>query len=194
MRILLARHGETAWNLEQRWQGHTDIPLSDRGREQAAALGARLRDFGIGDLRSSDLLRARETAEIVARELGLPGVKIDARLRERSFGVFEGLTATECAAQFPEVWARYQLDRRCVPPGGEPQEQVVARLTEALQEALVATTSAAQPVLLVGHGGSMRALLSATFGRPFPPMPNGCLFEIELRDGKIDGVEDLGPP
>ena len=119
-------------------------------------------------------------------------MKIDARLRERSFGVFEGLTATECAAQFPEVWSRHQADRRCVPPGGEPQEQVVARLTEALQEALVATTSAAQPVLLVGHGGSMRALLAATFGRPFPPMANGCLFQVDVRDGQIREVEDLG--
>jgi broad specificity phosphatase PhoE len=191
MRLLLARHGETAWNLENRWQGHTDIPLSDSGRKQAAALGARLRGWGIGHVRSSDLERARQTAEIVASELGIAEVGIDPRLRERSFGVFEGLTAEECAARFPEVWTRYQDDRRVGPPGAEPQEAVVARLTLAVQAAVALATSG-ESVLLVGHGGSIRALLQASFGRPFPPIGNAGLLQIEVHDGKLATVADLG--
>jgi broad specificity phosphatase PhoE len=189
MRLFLARHGETAWNLEGRWQGHTDIPLSARGREQARALAARLPAHGIGHIRASDLIRARDTAEIVARELGIAEVTVDARLRERAFGVFEGLTGAECAARFPEAWTRYEADRRCVPPGGEPQERVVARLLQAVQEAAAAATGA---VLVVGHGGSIRALLHAAFGRPFPPMANGALLRVELEGGQLRDVEDLG--
>ena len=105
--------------------------------------------------------------------------------------MFEGLTGAECAERFPEVWARYQADRRCVPPGGEPQEQVVARLLAAAQDAAT-VAGAGQPVLLVGHGGSIRALLSAVFSRPFPPMANGCLFRIDLEGSRLDRVEDLG--
>jgi 2,3-bisphosphoglycerate-dependent phosphoglycerate mutase len=191
MQLFLARHGETAWNLERRWQGHTDIPLSPHGREQAAALAGRLRGRGITRIRSSDLARARETAEIVARELGVPDLGVDPRLRERCFGVFEGLTAEECAERFPDVWARYQEDRRCVPPGGEPQDLVIARLEQAVREAMTVPV-AADPVLLIGHGGSLRALLQAAFGRPFPPMANGCLFQIEVRDGALAQVDDLG--
>ena len=118
MRIFLARHGETAWNLEGRWQGHTDIPLSARGRSRRGRWRRACATLGIGHIRSSDLTRARETAEIVARELGIAEVMVDPRLRERSFGVFEGLTGAECAARFPDEWTRYQADRRCVPPGG----------------------------------------------------------------------------
>jgi broad specificity phosphatase PhoE len=191
MPIYLARHGETPWNLEGRWQGHTDIALSTRGREQARALAARLRDLGIGHIRASDLARARETAEIVGRELGISEVVIDPRLRERSFGVFEGLTGEECAARFPDEWARYQADRRCVPPGGEPQDQVAARLLPAVQEAAAAANG--RSVLVVGHGGAMRALLGAAFGRAFPPMANGCLLRLEIDAGAFREIEDLGP-
>jgi broad specificity phosphatase PhoE len=191
-RLFLARHGETSWNLARRWQGHTDIELSDQGRQQARQLATRVRDLEIGQVRASDLRRARETAEIVASALGLAPVVIDPRLRERSFGVFEGLTAEECADRYPEVWTRYQTDRRCVPPGGEAQENVVARLAEAVQEALSAPLPHGQSVLLVGHGGSMRALLSHTFNRAFPPLANGCLLRLDAREGQLAEVEDLG--
>src|SRR5215213_2410221 len=103
--LLLARHGETAWNSEGRWQGHTDIALSPRGREQAVALAGRLQRLGhaVARIRSSDLGRARETAEIVARTLGVTDLGVDPRLRERGFGVFEGLTREECGARYPDL-------------------------------------------------------------------------------------------
>src|SRR3954471_15381320 len=100
--LFLARHGETAWNLEQRWQGQTDVTLNDAGRAQAAALAARLAAHRITRIVASDLSRARETAEIIARGLGIDGVLLDAGLRERGYGIFEGLTRGECEAQHPE--------------------------------------------------------------------------------------------
>jgi broad specificity phosphatase PhoE len=88
--LLLVRHGETDWNRDGRWQGGSDTRLNDLGREQARALAERL-DGSIDVLYSSDLARARETAEIVAAKLGLE-VHVDPRLRERSFGSWEGRT------------------------------------------------------------------------------------------------------
>jgi len=85
MAIFLARHGETEWNRVGRWQGSTDIPLSEVGRDQALALAERLRGRGITEAHASDLSRARETAEIVAAALGVAPVRLDARFRERSF-------------------------------------------------------------------------------------------------------------
>ncbi|HYG70238.1 MAG TPA: histidine phosphatase family protein, partial [Anaeromyxobacteraceae bacterium] len=91
-RLFLVRHGETDWNVAGRWQGQTDIPLNEAGRAQARELARRMRGEGIATIAASDLLRARETAEIVAAELGLEVRILDHRLREQSFGAFEGLT------------------------------------------------------------------------------------------------------
>jgi probable phosphoglycerate mutase len=102
--LYLARHGETDWNLEGRWQGQTDIGLNGSGRAQAAALAERLAGHGIAHVSASDLSRARQTAEIVARRLGVATVAVDHALRERGFGVFEGLTREECAQRFPDSW------------------------------------------------------------------------------------------
>src|SRR4051812_26379363 len=107
----LARHGETDWNLAGRWQGQTDIGLNARGGQQAVAMAERLRGRGITRVRASDLVRARETAEIVAGVLGTGVISIDPALRERGYGVFEGLTRDECAAQHPSAWACYMADR-----------------------------------------------------------------------------------
>src|SRR5215207_7850054 len=128
MAIFLARHGETEWNRIGRWQGRTDIPLSDVGRAQAVALADRLRDRGITEIHASDLSRARETAEIVAAALGVSRIGFDPRLRERGFGSFEGLTRQECAERHAEAWQRYLADRRQTPSDAEPYEEVVARV------------------------------------------------------------------
>src|SRR5512139_4231488 len=117
--LLLARHGETDWNAAGRWQGHTDIPLNEIGRAQAAALADRLRSEGIGAVVTSDLSRARHTAEIVAGALGVPVALVDPGLREQRFGSFEGLTPRECEERYPGDWARYVADPRAGPPGGE---------------------------------------------------------------------------
>jgi len=137
--LLLVRHGETDWNAERRWQGHADVPLNDRGRAQAHALAEELADERIDAIYTSDLSRARETAEIVAARIGVP-VAVDADLREIDVGPLEGLT-TEEAKEF----AGWQ---------GEPTEAHANRILAALRR--VAALHEGGRVLVVTHGGSMR--------------------------------------
>ena len=174
--LFLARHGETAWNQAGRWQGKTDIPLSEAGRAQARALGAGLVGRGIVAVHASDLQRATETAEIVAGMLGIAALKVDARLRERGFGCFEGFTPAECAERHPEAWARYIADRRATPPGGEPQTEVAARAVAALTELARAPRAADGPTLVVSHGGTIRTFIHEVTTTAPPPLENGALF------------------
>ena len=104
--ILLARHGETEWNREGRFQGHADPPLNATGRAQAAELAAGLKGVELAAVYSSPLRRALETAELVAAEHGLEPVAVDA-LREVDVGFWEGLTRPEVEARFPEQLARW---------------------------------------------------------------------------------------
>ena len=103
--LLLARHGETDWNRARRWQGHADRPLTDRGRAQAAALGDRLANIALDAVYSSDLRRARETAEAVALPHGLDVIELP-ELREVDVGSWEGLTRAEAEAKFPDGFRR----------------------------------------------------------------------------------------
>jgi broad specificity phosphatase PhoE len=192
--VYLARHGETAWNRVGRWQGQTDVTLNDHGRAQSRLLATTLRTRGIVQLGSSDLARARETAEIVAAELGLDarGITLDAGLRERSFGGFEGLTRDECAARFPDEWARYRADIRLPPPGGEPHAAVVTRMRAAVQRAALALPDDAGAVVLISHGGAMRALVTAITGVEPLPLDNGAMFRIETVDDGFGAIERIG--
>jgi broad specificity phosphatase PhoE len=178
--LYLARHGETDWNRVGRWQGHTDVLLNEAGRAQARALGERLRGLDIGRVHASDLSRARETAEIAAALLGVGTLVVDSDLRERSFGIFEGLTRDECAARFPELWSDYRADASRVPPGAESHEALARRMHEAVVRAAIRRDDeeddAVGPVLVVSHGGSLRALLARATGTMPPPLPNVALF------------------
>jgi broad specificity phosphatase PhoE len=174
--VFLARHGETEWNRSGRWQGKTDIPLSDVGRAQARTLGASLAGRGIVEVHASDLVRASETAQIVAGELGITGLNLDARLRERGFGCFEGFTREECAERHPEAWARYLMDRRSTPPGGEPQPAVAARVVAALTEIARLPRVTGQATLVVSHGGTIRTFIHEVTGTAPPPLENAALF------------------
>jgi broad specificity phosphatase PhoE len=178
MTIFLARHGETEWNRVGRWQGKTDIPLSDVGRSQARALAERLRDRGVTEIFTSELSRARETAEIVAEALGVTRFSIDPRLGERGFGCFEGLTREECAEQHAEAWARYLADRRTTPADGEPQEQVVARMVAALT-AVAESVDRTGYVLIVSHGAAIRSFLHTITGTEPAPLGNVALFRVD---------------
>lgn len=168
----------TAWNAEKRWQGQTDIPLSEEGRAQSRALVDRLCGRGLVRVHTSDLSRARETAEIVAGALSLPVVS-DPDLRERGFGPFEGKTAVECAT-LGEIWERYVADRRCLPPGAEPDSEVVARMTRAVERAAAALPDEHSTALVVSHGSSIRSLLAHMVDQAFPPLPNGALYRLTL--------------
>jgi broad specificity phosphatase PhoE len=103
-RLLLVRHGETDWNTTGRFQGQADPPLNANGRAQAASLAAQLAQTRIGAIYSSDLQRARDTAEIVARKLGMT-VRVDRRLREINQGEWDGMLTTDIIARYPVEWA-----------------------------------------------------------------------------------------
>jgi broad specificity phosphatase PhoE len=158
--LLLVRHGETLWNAERRWQGQTDVPLSDTGREQARLLGARLgRLWSTGALPApmltltSDLSRARETAALVLENAGLtvPTEELE-ELRERFFGSWEGKTADEVG--FPPGSGERAPDAE----GYDSVYERMGRAVETLWEREGETT------LIVGHGGSLRTLLAHALG------------------------------
>jgi broad specificity phosphatase PhoE len=179
--ILLARHGETEWNAIGRLQGHTDVPLNEAGREQARGLIAKATEAGVTEVWSSDLSRAQQTAAIVAEALALPPPRVDAELRERRFGVFEGLTRAQCAQLHPEAWEAWRL-QTAAPPGGEPSEGVVARMAGALAR-IAATVE--QTALVVSHGGAMRLWLMQVLGQDVPLIGNGQIFVIEWQGGTL---------
>ena len=189
--LYLVRHGETEWNRIGRWQGATDIPLSEVGRAQARLLAARLRDSRITEVYASQLSRAIETAQIVAACLGAAAPTVDPRLRERGYGGFEGLTREECAERFPGVWAQYLADRRAVPPGAEPQAQVTERITAAMLEIAAAAESRpdAEAILVVSHGGIIRSFVHATTGVVPPPLENGAVFRLRFESGAFVTAE-----
>jgi len=182
-KLYLARHGETDWNLEHRWQGHADPPLNETGRAQARMLGGLIAGFGIESVWSSDLVRARETAEIVARGLGLV-VRPDPRLREVDVGEWSGLTMAEVEARFPAGAER----RRAGGLGwerGETYESLASRSEEALLE--VDALSAHRPVLVVTHGGVMRTArrLADCSLADWLRIGNCELDVIEVREGRM---------
>jgi broad specificity phosphatase PhoE len=184
--VFLARHGETDWNVAGRWQGHADVPLNATGHAQAVALAERLRGEGIAAVATSDLLRARTTAEIVAGALGVDLALVDPDLREQRFGGFEGLTPRECEERYPDDWARYVADPRTGPPGGESRADVLARVSRAVR---VAAERLSHPPLIVTHGGAMRALLAACpadagASGPARRIPNGAVVRLSLAAGE----------
>jgi probable phosphoglycerate mutase len=156
--LLLARHGESTWNAERRWQGQGDPPLSKRGRLQAAGLADALAGQGVEALVSSDLARAAETAAIVARRLGLAPPRLEPRLRERSLGEWTGRTEAEIAAGWPSDLARLRTgDPELRPGGGESGRELAQRVHEALRE--LAAAPPGGRVALVTHLGVIRALV-----------------------------------
>jgi probable phosphoglycerate mutase len=188
--IYLARHGETDWNRDGRWQGHSDVELNDHGRAQARALAEALAGSGLGRACASDLARARETAHIVARELALGEISVDAGLRERCFGVFEGLTREECRARFPEDWAGYCSELRTMPRGAEATHAVAQRVRDAVLR-MAALHQDSRAMLIVSHGAAMRAFLNAITGTTLPPFHNGATFSVELDGGQFYGVVNV---
>jgi probable phosphoglycerate mutase len=188
--LYLARHGETDWNLAGRWQGATDVPLNARGREQASDLAVRLRHHPIGAVASSDLVRARMTAEVVAELLGLPFVGAFAELRERGYGAFEGLTRTECQERHPEVFAALAPGALLEPPGAEPRDEVAARMSTSLDALTRRHGHRERALLVVSHGGAIRTFLHHTTGKMVPPVPNVGVFVVP-HDGERFGAPSL---
>jgi broad specificity phosphatase PhoE len=150
-RFVLIRHGETDWNREGRWQGQADTPLNRRGVEQAARLADDLkRTMRVDAVYSSDLQRARQTAEAIAGAFGLP-VRLDPRLREIHQGEWQGLLAPEIERRYQRIFQLRAKDPWSVsPPGGETAAQVRRRLEEALAE--ITAGHPGETVAIVSHG------------------------------------------
>jgi broad specificity phosphatase PhoE len=155
--VLLARHGETDDNRQPlRFQGWRDTPLNDTGRRQAAELAERVAGLGVRALWSSDLIRARETAEIVGAGLGLE-VRLDARLREANRGLWEGRLFDDVAREEPERFAAWmQAGDQWRFPGGESLQEQQDRVAACVEEV---RATGELPALVVCHGGSIRVML-----------------------------------
>ena len=171
-RIILVRHGETLWNRERRMQGQTDTALSETGRAQVTALGERFVGATLAALYSSDLTRAWDTADAIARRTG-HDIIAEPRLRERCFGIFEGLTYPEMSERHPQEWQRFQSrDPDYVVPGGECAREFHVRCLACLTE--IAERHAGGEVAIVTHGLVLDALYRAAHGmtleapRPVP--------------------------
>jgi broad specificity phosphatase PhoE len=164
-RLVLLRHGRTAWNLIGRAQGHTDVTLDDTGREQAAATAPYLAGYDAVALWSSDLARARETAAYVEKATGLEPVT-DPRLREFDVGGRSGLTAEEFAERYPEAhaaWAAGHVTGGV--PGAETIADVTARMVPALRE-MLASLAPGETGIVVSHGACIKVSLMALLGLP----------------------------
>jgi len=165
--LLLARHGETEWNREERYQGHADPPLNETGRTQAKELADSLVDESIDAVYASDLRRAAETAEIVGARLGLP-VEHEAGLREIDVGSWQGLT-------------KAQIDGR--PWDGETYEHHSERITRALRD--IAARHPGGRVLVVSHGGSLRRAQEGVLGEPLPVARHCAIWTCAVENGEL---------
>ncbi len=168
MDILLIRHGETTWNRERRMQGHIDIPLNDEGRRQARALGVALKAERPDAIWSSDLQRARDTAQAIADTHQMP-LQLTEALRERCYGAFEGMTYQEIGERYPremQQWKARELHARF--PAGEREAET---LHEFYLRCIAAVTSIAsahhgEKLVIVAHGGVLDCVYRAATGMP----------------------------
>lgn len=161
-RILLVRHGQTAWNHDQRIQGHIDIALNAVGQQQAQRLAQSLGDEPMAAVYASDLSRARDTAQAVSEYTGT-ALYIDPALRERHYGAFEGLTFDDIETQWPEqVQAWRRRDPDFAPDGGESLLDLVERVVPAVHA--IARRHAGEQIMLVTHGGVIDVLYRAASG------------------------------
>jgi broad specificity phosphatase PhoE len=190
--LLLVRHGETDWNRDRRFQGHADPPLNDKGREQANALAQELAAEGIELVYTSDLARARETAEIVGARLGA-NVLLLRELREIDVGEWQGLTWPEIERRYPEG-ARSWHERGYGWESGETYDELGERVVAALRR--IATKHPEQRVLVVGHGGTIRATRAFIEGVSVAesrsrrrPIGNCEVFRVVTEDGTFRGID-----
>ncbi len=163
-RILLARHGQTTWNVQNRYMGHIDISLDEVGERQAATLGQRLAGEPLAAIYTSDLQRAWQTACAIAAHQTCP-LAPDARLREMDFGAWQGLTYPEIQEKDRANLEAWEADRlKNAPPGGETLEQFGSRIEAAYNE--INHNHPDETVLLVSHGGVLKILLCRVLGLP----------------------------
>lgn len=182
-RIYLVRHGETEWNASLRYQGHTDVPLSEQGRQQADLLGKRLAALEIEVFYSSDLVRAYDTARIISHYHN-QDIKILPEFRELNFGQWEGMSINEIKGKYPEeikqFWEMPLLTRI---PGGETLDEMVKRTVTALKT--IVESHSKGNIVLVSHGGVIRSIVGTVLGMDLNKywrlrLDNACLNIIDF--------------
>ena len=186
MRLCLVRHGETAWNAEQRLQGHKDLPLSPEGLQQATQAARQFVGQSAAALYSSDLQRAWQTAQPIAQALGLTIARL-AALRERNYGRCEGMVRSEVASRHPEdARALRERDPDYVLPDGESLRQHQQRIEDCIND--LARKHPGQTVVIVTHGGVLDLVYRRATATPLEkprdfPIPNAAIYRIERHPG-----------
>ena len=190
--IYLARHAESDWNAENRFQGHTDRPLTEGGRAQAEALADELADKPLEAVFSSPLHRALDTAELVAARHDLPAIPVEA-LREVDVGGWAGLSRSEVEVRFPEAFGRWLAGGEGW-EDGETYDEMAERVLAAVRR--IAGEHPTGTVLIVSHGGPIRALHAAAQGmtvhdyrRLHRVEPNARLSALAVEDGRLTRLD-----
>ncbi len=191
-KIVLIRHGETAWNAQRRLQGHIDIGLNAEGERQAASLAAALAGERFDAVYASDLSRASRTAACVASPRGLP-VHCEPGLRERCYGIFEGLLYSEIEASYPGQFAAWQArDVDAVMPSGQRAAESFRQFFERAIGAIgmVARRHAGQQIAIVAHGGVLECAYRAALELPLAAprdfaVLNASINRLTYTDGKL---------
>ncbi|QNM05123.1 histidine phosphatase family protein [Qiania dongpingensis] len=156
MRFILIRHGETDWNTEGRYQGQTDVPLSERGKAQAAALGKRFESIPVDAVYSSPLQRAYDTARAIAEPKGLQIHKVDG-IKELDFGEWDGLTKEMIEEKFGEAFSLYRIEPFHYPMAGEGTlNRAKLRVGAALEDIKEEYRHTDKTVVVVAHGGILK--------------------------------------
>ncbi|MBA3031768.1 MAG: histidine phosphatase family protein [Gammaproteobacteria bacterium] len=187
-RLCVVRHGETDWNAGRRIQGHIDVPLSVVGHTQARAAGNTLANEGFAAIYSSDLTRARQTAEATAHLAHVP-LHLLTGLRERHYGVFQGLTYAEAEAQYPEAYARHHArdNAHFAFPGGESLHDLAVRIGDVCDD--IISRHAGGAVAIFTHGGVLDIMHRRAAGKPLTgprdfAIPNAAINWIEIANDR----------
>jgi broad specificity phosphatase PhoE len=190
--VLIVRHGESLWNAEHRWQGWADIALSPAGEQQAEARARHLARDGFKPrvVYASDLERAARTAEILAAHLEVPFVT-DEGFRERNVGEWSGRTTDEIEAQWPGLIDEWRRGALPCPPGGEPDDHMLARFDAALVRALAHVGTGMLAIVM--HGGILRAVAvrAGADHHAFIPNLGGFWFDVDV-DGSWGNPQPVG--
>jgi broad specificity phosphatase PhoE len=199
-RLLLIRHGESTWNAEGLWQGQADPPLSRKGELQAMAAAEKLAGFGFETVVTSDLSRARSTANILAEHLGIDDVALEPRFREIDVGEWSGLTRAKIDLNWPGMRVAWSANRIPSAPGGELLASFTERIVSAMRR--TALRSSGPPVLVIGHNKVISTLercaglqprrATHLSGRWFEVAPSGDLRALEPVD-LLAGVPEPTP-
>ena len=179
--LLVVRHAESVWNLDGRWQGQADPPLSEPGAAQTRLAASKIGD--VGCIVSSDLRRAISTAEIIAETLGIGPVTIDAGWRERDIGRWQGLTTAQIESQYPGALAAGNY-----PPGWESNESLLDRVSAAIQRTAARVVSG--DVLVVSHAGVIYTL-EQHFGCDFERIGNLGGRRLLVQSGEVSLQERI---